>query len=61
GALLSLQSLGRKDGKLYTLAESLTSGKADGIRIAHTGKAKSLLTGLSLGFAVVTFLVAAGV
>ena len=60
GALLSLQSIGRKEGNLYSLVESLTSVKADGGRIAQAGKAKSLLFGVSAGFALMTAFMAAG-
>ena len=60
GALLSLQAVGRQDGLLYQLAESLTSAKNNGVRIARSGKAKSLLTGLTLGFAAITAIMALG-
>ena len=53
GALLSLQALGGGSGKLYTLAQSLTSRVAGGVRTAVQGKCDSLLTGLTLGFAIV--------
>ena len=52
GALLSLEALGAGSGKLYTLAQSLTSRAADGIRTAVRGKCDSLLTGITLGFAI---------
>ncbi len=60
GALLSLQAIGRKDGNLYKLAGSLTSGKVDSGRIVQTGKAKSLLLGISIGFALMTAVMAMG-
>ena len=60
GALLSLQAIGRKDGNLYELAGSLTSGKVNGERIVQTGKAKSLLFGISTGFALMTAVMAMG-
>lgn len=52
GALFSLEALGSGSGKLYTLAQSLTSRAADGIRTAARGKCDSLLTGLTLGFGI---------
>ncbi len=60
GALLSLQAIGRKDGNLYELAGSLTSGKVDGERIVQNGRAKSLLLGISIGFAIMTAVMAMG-
>ncbi|MDO4194187.1 MAG: zinc ribbon domain-containing protein [Erysipelotrichaceae bacterium] len=60
GALLSLQAIGRKDGNLYELAGSLTSGKVNGERVVQTGKAKSLLSGISIGFALMTAVMAMG-
>lgn len=52
GALTSLESLGSGNGKLYELAQSITSGKRDGIRVAMPGKCHGLLVGLTLGFAL---------
>lgn len=52
GALFSLEALGSGKGKLYTLAQSLTSRTTDGIRTAARGKCDSLLTGLSIGFSI---------
>ncbi|GEM_PF-1215047 len=60
GTLLSLQAAGRQDGLLYKLAEALTSAKNNDVRIAQRGKAKSLLGGLTLGFALITALTALG-
>ncbi len=54
GALLFLQSVGSGSGFLHSLAESLTSEKRNGVRIAHPGRINSLLGGSALGFAVVT-------
>ena len=54
GAVLSLESIGRKAGPLYSLAQGLTSKKENGLRFARSGKAQSLLSGLFLGFAIVT-------
>ena len=61
GALLCLQAIGRKDGNLYQLAESLTSRKISGLRSARPGKAKSLLSGISMGFILMTAIAAIGV
>ena len=52
GALLSLEALGSGSGKLYALAQSLTSRATDGVRTAVQGKCNSLLTGLTSGFAI---------
>ena len=52
GAVLSLEALGAGSGKLYTLAQSLTSRASDGIRTAIRGKCDSLLTGMTLGFGI---------
>ena len=54
GALLSLQALGGRSGFLYSVAESLTAGKTDGVRVAQDGKIASLLGGSALGFGAVT-------
>lgn len=56
GALLSLEALGGRSGMLYDIAESLTAKKTDGIRMPQEGKSNSLLTGLSLGFLLITLL-----
>lgn len=58
GAVLSLESIGRKEGPLYSLAQSLTSKVQDGVRTVQSGKAQSLLSGLFLGFAAATALMA---
>lgn len=50
GALLSLEALGSGGGKLYGLAESLTSRVKGGVRTAVMGRTEGLLTGLTLGF-----------
>ena len=49
GAALSLEALGGGSGKLYDLAQSLTSKKRDGVRTAVPGRCDGLLTGLALG------------
>ena len=54
GAALSLEALGGGSGKLYDLAESLTSRSRDGVRTAMRGKCDGLLTGLTVGFALGT-------
>ena len=54
GAFLALQSIGRKEGPLYQLAQSLTSKTVNGVRTVQSGKAQSFLTGLFLGFAAAT-------
>lgn len=51
GAVLSLQALGSKSGKLYALAQSFSSSKQDGMRQAREGKADGILNGLTIGFA----------
>ena len=61
GALLSLEALGGGQGKLYALAESLTSKAAGGVRTARRGKIDGLLTGLTLGFAAAAALAGLGV
>lgn len=54
GALLSLEALGGGKGKIYSLVQSLTSKVTGGIRTAMRGKCDSVLTGLTLGFALVS-------
>ncbi len=61
GAILSLEALGGGRGKLYELAQSLTSRKKDGVRTAMRGKCDGLLTGLTMGFALAAALAASGV
>ncbi len=56
GALASIQALGSRQGFTYSLAESLTAKKLNGARVAQTGKIKSLLGGVALGFALFTAL-----
>ena len=58
GALLTLEALGSGEGKLYELARSLTSSISNGIREDAKGRCDGLLTGLVLGFALVTVLAA---
>lgn len=50
GALLSVQALGRGNGFLYTLAQSLTAKSSGKTRIAQSEKSVSLLTGVTYGF-----------
>ena len=61
GALLSLEALGGGSGKIWELAQSLTSRAANGVRTAVRGKCDGLLTGLTLSFALATVLSALGV
>ncbi|MBE6910194.1 MAG: zinc-ribbon domain-containing protein [Ruminococcaceae bacterium] len=56
GALAAVQSLGSRDGFLYSLAESLTAKQVNGVRTAQTGRIRSLLGGTALGFALFTVL-----
>ncbi|MCR5295143.1 MAG: zinc ribbon domain-containing protein [Lachnospiraceae bacterium] len=51
GSILSLEALGSGSGRLYNLAQSLTSRVRNGVRTAAQGKCGGLLTGLALGFA----------
>ena len=61
GTLLSLEALGGGSGKIWELAQSLTSRAANGVRTAVRGKCDGLLTGLTLGFALATVLSALGI
>ena len=54
GAVLSLEALGGGTGKLYELAQSLTSRAENGVRSAVRGRCDGLLTGMTLGFALGT-------
>ena len=56
GAVLSLEALGAGNGALYTLVQSLTSRKRNGVRSAVRGRCDGLFTGLTLGFAIATAL-----
>ena len=58
GILLSLESLGSKDGFLYRFAQSLTSRVQNGVRTAQNGKVAGLFTGMTAGFAIITALTA---
>ena len=49
GAALAVESIGSKSSPLFGLARGLTSKLRNGLRVAQTGKAQSLLSGLSLG------------
>ena len=61
GAVLSLEALGGGKGRIYELARSLTSRSVDGVRTAMRGKCDGFLTGLTLGFGIMTVLSFAGV
>ena len=56
GAVLSLEALGAGNGAIYTLVQSLTSRKRNGVRTAMRGKCDGLFTGMALGFAIATAL-----
>ena len=56
GIVLSLQALGGKSGLIYSMAESFTAKKNNGIRIPQDGKIKSLLIGIAAGFGTITAL-----
>ncbi len=60
GTLLSLEALGGGSGKLYELAQNLTSRAQNGVRTAVRGRCDGLLTGLTLGFTLATALSALG-
>lgn len=51
-ALLSLEALGSSSGKLFQLAQSLTSRSVQGTRVAVPGNYEGFLTGLTIGFAL---------
>lgn len=61
GAVLSLEAMGSGQGKLFDLISSVTSRKTEGIRSAVRGRCDSLLTGLTLGFALAAALSSLGV
>ena len=61
GVILWLEALGGGSGKLYELAQSLTSRATNGVREAARGRCDGLLTGLTIGFALATALAASGV
>ena len=50
-SVLMLEAMGSRDGRLFTLAKSLTSRVTDGVRQASAGRADSLLTGIAVGSA----------
>ena len=54
GALFSLEALGGGSGKLYELAQSLTSRTQNGVRTVARGRCDGFLTGLTLGFSLGT-------
>ena len=58
GAVLALQAIGKKDGWIYSIAQSFTAKKIDGIRISQEGRITSFLGGISLGFAIITIIFA---
>lgn len=61
GVLLPLETLGGSSGKLYKLAQSLTSRIENGVRTPVRGRSDSLLIGLTLGFTLATVLSSLGV
>ena len=61
GAILSLEALGGTDGKLYELAQSLTSRAVNNTRAAVQGKCDGLLTGLTIGFILAAVVSATGI
>ncbi len=54
GVFLSLRAMGGKNGFAYELLESVTAKAENGIRTARVGKITGVLTGMTIGFAVVT-------
>ena len=56
GILLSLKALGGRNGFLYSIVESLTAVKTNGVRTAQNERIDSLLGGSTLGFAAITAL-----
>jgi hypothetical protein len=58
GTLLSLEALGGGKGKLYTLVCSLTSKATNGVRSEMQGRCDGILTGMTIGFAVTTVVMA---
>ena len=56
GAVLAVQSIGRKNGPLSELANAFASKVENGVRSSQSGKAQSFLSGLFLGFAIATAL-----
>ena len=56
GAVLSLEALGGGSGKLYTLAQSLTSKVTNTIRVTVQGKCDGILIGLTIGFVLAAVL-----
>ncbi len=56
GAVLCLQALGSKSGNIYRIAEAFTSKKINGVRTAMDGRINSLLSGVTIGFALITVL-----
>ena len=58
GAVLALQAIGKKDGWIYSIAQSFTAKKIDGIRTSQEGRITSFLGGISLGFAIITIIFA---
>ena len=56
GAMLSLEALGSGSGKLYTLAQSLTSKVTNTIRVTVQGKCDGILIGLTIGFVLAAVL-----
>ncbi len=59
GALLSIMALGRGNGFLWSMAQSITARKTGEMRTAQKEKLQGMLTGMTFGFtlgALVTFI-----
>ena len=59
GALLSIMALGRGNGFLWSMAQSITARKTGKMRTAQKEKLQGMLTGMTFGFtlgALVTFI-----
>lgn len=56
GAILSVEAVGGSGGMIGSLAQSVTSKMQSGVRVPQHGKAVGLLTGMSLGFLIVAFI-----
>lgn len=54
GILLSLETLGSREGYLFSIAQALTSVKKDKVRKERSGLLKGLLAGTVFGFTLVT-------
>ncbi|MBQ9504597.1 MAG: zinc ribbon domain-containing protein [Lachnospiraceae bacterium] len=56
GMVLSLKALGDKSSFLYRISTSIFSKVQNGIRVIQGNKPKSLLSGMSFGFALITLI-----